>query len=217
MDESRRSILHRPVFYLLLLLTVVALWPRLHGIERLSLWFDEGLTTWKIHRPLGEIFLLSRSDTVPPLYYYLLKSWTIALSESDFTLRLLSALIGIVSIPLVYLMGRSLLDEKTGLGAAFLLTFSTYHIQYCQEARSYTLLFLFFGLTVYFLSLIQDSPRTLYWMAYALCGTLMMYAHGISPFYLVSVNIYFLTHKSVWSKRILKSWLISNIWSGKAK
>ena len=195
---------------ILIALTGLALGLRLHAIDRLSIWFDEGFTVWKIHQSFSKIFFLTRIDTVPPLYYYLLKSWVGFFGESDSTIRSLSALLGAATVPLIYLLGKTLFDIKTALMAAFLLTLSTYHIQYSQEARSYTLLLLLFASALYFLLLVQRSEKTVFWVGYAVCGTLLMYARGISLFYLTVLNLYFLFSKQTWRKDILQNWVVAN-------
>ena len=183
---------------------------RLHAIDRLCLWFDEGITVWKIHQPFGAIPFLVRSDTVPPLYYYILKTWTLFFAESDTSIRLLSAVLGTAVLPVVFLLGRLLFDRQTGLLAAFLLALSTYHVQYSQEARSYALLFLCFGLSFYFLVQIVQSPGKRYWFGYIVSAILLIYSHGLSLVYLASLNVCFLAQRHTWKKHLLRRWVAAN-------
>src|SRR5690349_12475110 len=44
------------------------------------------------------------SDTSPPLYYFLLHGWTLALGASDFSLRMFSVLWSLTTIPLIFLI-----------------------------------------------------------------------------------------------------------------
>lgn len=57
--------------------------------------------------------------------------------------RLPFALIGTASLPLFYLLAKSLRDRTTGLWAMGLATFSVYHCFYSREAYEYSLLIFF--------------------------------------------------------------------------
>ena len=51
----------------------VAAWVRIHDLARLSLWLDEGTTTYKMGFSLSELFRYTVVDNVPPLYYFHLR------------------------------------------------------------------------------------------------------------------------------------------------
>jgi hypothetical protein len=55
-------------------------------------------------------------------------------------MRLLPALLGTLCIPLVFVLGRRLLDTRVGVIAAFLLTTAPLHVFYSRELRMYSLL-----------------------------------------------------------------------------
>ena len=82
------------------------------------------------------------------LYYVLLRAW-IHLGDSEFTVRCLSVLFGVLTIPATYALGARLFDRATGLLAAVLLSVHSFHIAFSQEARGYSLLSLLLVLTSY--------------------------------------------------------------------
>lgn len=200
-----------PVWFYLLLSTTGGLFLRLQGLERLSFWFDEACTTWRIHQPFAQIPFHSQVDSVPFLYYYLLKCWIWVWTDTDFSLRLFSALLGTAAIPLVFLLGTTMFDSLTGLIASVLLALSSYHLQYSQEARCYALLIFLFGLSWYFLSKAVSDPKTSRWVGYIVCGILLIYCHGISILYLLLINLTVLVSRRNWNMGTLKFWLIANI------
>jgi mannosyltransferase len=110
------------------------------------LWLDEafGLSVTKA----GQNVLWSGTfeNHHPPLFYFLQKYW-IQLGESEYILRLLSALFGTASVPLIFLLGKRIAGKGVALSAAWLSAFSPLLIWYSQEARSYSLL-IFIGLAV---------------------------------------------------------------------
>src|SRR5262245_4955133 len=200
-----------PIWFYLVLSTTVGLLLRLHGLERLSFWFDEACTTWRIHQPFAQIPFHNQVDSVPFLYYYLLKCWIWIWSDTDLSLRIFSALLGTAAIPMVFLLGNSLFDPPTGLIASMLMALSSYHLQYSQEARCYALLTVLFGLSWYFLSKALSDPKTTHWLAYVSCGILLIYCHGVSILYLLLINLTVLISGRNWTIGILKRWLGANV------
>jgi uncharacterized membrane protein len=73
-------------------------------------------------------------------------------------LRIIPAILGILTIPLFYLVGKELLDRNVGILAAALLAFSSFHIYYSQEARAYSAMLFFVSLSIlFFLNAIQKN------------------------------------------------------------
>ncbi len=113
------------------------------------------------------------------LYYCLLRLW-VNLGESEFVLRSLSALTGVLAVGLVYGLGKRLFDTKVGLMGAALLATNSFHIQYSQEARGYSLMVLLTALScLFFLRAIEHSSRN-EWAGYILTATLAVYTHFFS-------------------------------------
>lgn len=83
----------------------------------------------------------------PPFFYYLCLAFrrSIALIRLQLVLpwlgngilanRVLHVGFGTLTIPLIYLAGKKLFNQKTGLAAATLLTFSFYHVMFSHVAK----------------------------------------------------------------------------------
>ena len=79
-------------------------------------------------------------DTHPPLYYFSLLAWTSVFGAGEYALRSLSVFFGVLTIPVVFSIGRLLAGTQVGLIAAALLATSPIHVQYSTEVRMYSLL-----------------------------------------------------------------------------
>jgi len=88
------------------------------------------------------------SESAPPLYYALAWVWTQITGTGPWGLRSLSALAGVATIPVAYLVGRELRGRRTGLVAAALVAVNPMLIWYSQEARAYALLTFFCALSL---------------------------------------------------------------------
>ena len=80
------------------------------------------------------------SESAPPLYYALAWVWTQVTGTGEFGLRSLSALAGVATIPVAYLIGIELRGRRAGLAAAALVAVNPMLLWYSQEARAYALL-----------------------------------------------------------------------------
>ena len=129
-------------------LALAALATRLWGLERTSLWRDEGYTVVFTHLPWRTLLGFGEGyDVHPPLYYVLTKLVALALPDA-LAGRVLSALAGALTIVALYACAARLLDRRAALVAAAVLTFAPLHLWYSQEARMYTLLGLFVTLVL---------------------------------------------------------------------
>ncbi len=138
---------------------------RFYRIGSKGLWLDESFSVWLGRRPVVEMLgWLVSIDQHPPLYYTLLHFWmTLTGGGGDdvTSVRTLSALFGVLTIPVVYLLGRRLTDDdKVGLLAALILAVSPFHVRFAQEARMYTLLALNASLALYALARLFTDPRS---------------------------------------------------------
>ena len=100
------------------------------------------------------------SESAPPLYYAVAWVWTQLTGTSPYGLRSLSALCGVLLIPVAYLLGRELRGRRTGLLAAALVAVNPMLLWYSQEARAYAMLALFCALSLlYCLRALRDGRR----------------------------------------------------------
>ena len=158
---------------LLALLTIAGAWLRLSHLGSKSLWLDEGATV-ALARASWQHFAWvwwHGEANLQTIYFLLMRGW-IHLGLSEAWLRLPSALFGIASIPLIFVVGRRFMATAPALAAAALLTFSPTHVHYSQEARSYTLTILLVLLSTYVFVQAVDGGRRRDWGLWTLFGIL---------------------------------------------
>jgi len=143
---------------LVVLATAVGAALRLGGLDAQSFWTDEHIWSVTAARPPTEIMRLP--DGYPPLYGLLLHVLVSAGLDSDWWLRLPSAIAGILSIPVLYVIGRRTEDPVRATAAAGLLAIHPFAIWYSQEAGVYALLALCALVsTAFFLAMLDDGRR----------------------------------------------------------
>jgi 4-amino-4-deoxy-L-arabinose transferase-like glycosyltransferase len=184
---SRSSPLWRPMLTLIILL---AFGLRIHQLDSMSFWLDEGLTPLRSAYSITEI-LSNRitiqqgvtKDTHPALHYLLIHFSRRLLGESDFAYRFPSALAGILLVPLLFQLSRRIDDFKVAIIAAVLAAVNPLQIWYAQEARMYTLLALLAAAATLALWRALTGHHLVRWLVlYVLFASLAIYTHYTAIF-----------------------------------
>lgn len=168
---------------ILLGITILGALLRFYHLDFESLWYDE-LASWQqsSKSTVGEVFEGMRRNVHPPGWTIFLYFVQNLLGDSEFALRLPSAIVGVLSIPALYMLGKHLFDSKVGLIAALFLATMWAPISYSQESRAYALLIFLSIVTLYLLLLIIErmSKGHMYWpiaLLYILTCSAMSYLH----------------------------------------
>jgi 4-amino-4-deoxy-L-arabinose transferase-like glycosyltransferase len=125
-------------------ITLCGAFLRLQGLNAQPLWLDEVVS---LHNAgvfgAGGLRALAGADHIAPLHSMLLWAVISLGGESAVPLRLPSALFGIATVPVVFILAKRLLGStRTALIGAALAAVSPYAIWYSQEARMYSLFLL---------------------------------------------------------------------------
>ncbi|MBK7915634.1 MAG: glycosyltransferase family 39 protein [Chloroflexi bacterium] len=125
--------------WLMVALLLLAFALRLHRAGDRAVWWDEGWSVWVARQSLAQIAYQTGHDVHPPVYFWLLHLWRAASGDSEFGLRMFSAVFGTLTIAATYLLGRATANKPVGFLAALFLTLSRFHIVWSQEMRMYAL------------------------------------------------------------------------------
>lgn len=111
-----------------------------------SMWMDEGITYMRLASSLTDtfrnvVYVLGKPviDTQPPAYFLLLKAWIPFGGDSEFSLKWLTAMLGVLVVPLTFTVGRRLFGALAGLLAGLFILLSPGVQWYSHEVRMYTL------------------------------------------------------------------------------
>ena len=122
---------------------VLAAALRLWRLGHQSFWLDEVFTVRLVNEDLvGMLKGVRETESTPHLYYSLAWLWEKVAGDGETGLRLLSALLGIATVPVAYLAARQLFRPAVALTAAALVAVNPWLVWYSQEARAYALLVL---------------------------------------------------------------------------
>lgn len=171
-----------------------------------SLWLDEAINVvaTKNFSFFGILTEYAKADFHPPLYFSILWIWTKLLGYSEIIVRTPSVVLGILSIYLIYLLGKKIYSEKLGLLSAFLFAINPLHIYYSQEARMYSLatFSVLFNFLIFF-NLIKDK-RWNYILL--ICSNLLVLSSDYVAYLIFPSQLVFLLLTK--QKQVLKRWVI---------
>ena len=189
MGKNPKRLIHSHIeLTILLMILLLGLILRVYDLGNESLWLDEGFSIKFAKLSLSQIFFLQENS--PPLYYVILHFWINWFGDSEFSVRLPSAIFGFLSLFPMYAIGKHIFNREVGMLGLLLLSLSKFHIHYSQEARTYSLTVLLTLLCIYFfLKLLKEINYAIIF-GYILFSTLLIYSHIYGLFILIFQNIY---------------------------
>jgi 4-amino-4-deoxy-L-arabinose transferase-like glycosyltransferase len=159
-------------------LTVLAAVLRFAGIGHQGFWLDEAHTALLVHFSPGKMLgLLPQTESTPPLYYCVAWVWARIFGFGETGLRSLSAVAGVLTVPVAYAAGTKLISRRAGLVVAALVSTSPLLIWYSQEARSYELVVLLGAITLLSFAYALATPTGRYLAAWAVACALALATH----------------------------------------
>ena len=120
--------------------------------------------------------IIFAADSMPPLYPLVHKAW-LAAWDTVAAARWLSVAFGVATVVCVWGVGRQLVDEATGLAAAFVLAILPLHVLYSQFVRGYAMFAFFAALALWLLLRAIESDRPRDWCGFALASLAGAYTH----------------------------------------
>jgi mannosyltransferase len=159
-------------------LTVLGAIVRFYGLGHQGLWFDEANTLELVHYSPGRMLgLIPHSESTPPLYYMVAWIWVRVFGFGAAGLRSLSAVAGVLVIPVAYAAATELVSRRAGLICAAFAACNPFLIWYSQEARSYESLVLLTGLALLAFARARRDPTPTAVGLWVLAAALSMATH----------------------------------------
>ncbi len=178
----------------LVALTLLAAALRFSTLHLQSFWYDEAFTPVHVlHASLAATLrAVSHTENTPPLWYVLIWAWSRVLGSGELALRSLSALAGVLTVPVAWMIGRELVGQRVAIVTAGLVAVNPLFVWYSQEARAYALFTLLAALAVLFFlyALHHPTPRRL--AAFAATGALALLTHYFAVFLLIPMCLWLL-------------------------
>ncbi|HEX7587523.1 MAG TPA: glycosyltransferase family 39 protein, partial [Anaerolineae bacterium] len=182
---------------------LVAFFLRAYRLADMNIWWDEGWSVWLSQKDLASIALRTAADEHPPLHYWILHFWNMLTGTDAFAGRFISLVFGVLTIALLYRIGRRVGGAWIGVLAAFFLATARFHVWWSQDIKNYTPSIFFAFAAIWFaLGIIASSQsldsaslrsgprlaRTI--LGYSVCAALALWTHYLAALVLLALNLY---------------------------
>lgn len=208
---------------------IIAVLVKFYKLENRYFWFDEICTIQHtsgnqiIYSPVNEIKNISffsqqlhlknqdltigseikglySSTNLNPLHYTLLIFWYRIAGDNDMSYRYFNIFIFILTLPVLFLLGKSLF--KSSLAGWIIITLYAVspYIHYCVTEARYHILVLFLISLLHYLFLVTANQKKIkWWIVYSLTGIFALYASIMSGIFLLGHALYILFMKrKIW-------------------
>ena len=162
--------------YFLALIVLVGAILRFWNLGTWGLWMDEVLTV--LHAKQLSIESLG----INPLPYLAVKLSLTTWGADEWGARFVPCIVGLASIPLIFLMGRSLANSRVGIFAAAFVSLSNWHLYWSQNSRGYIFTFLFGMLTAWSFYRAIQHDRPVMMFGALLAAICLILSHTLSIF-----------------------------------
>jgi mannosyltransferase len=183
-------------YLLLAAITLLAAALRFYKLGEWSFWVDEFYSVNRAINHFSSPELIFQN--IPPERYWIPTS-TILMAQvfnlsgvSEWNARLVSTLLGILSIPLFYVLINKVFGKSIALIAVLLLAISPWHIFWSQNARFYMALMILYTLALFAFHHGMERDRPLYFILFYLFFYLAMSERMVAAFLMPSVAVYLL-------------------------
>ncbi|MFA7654243.1 MAG: glycosyltransferase family 39 protein [Candidatus Magasanikbacteria bacterium] len=166
----------------LLIILTVAFLIRLYALINYGAFsWDEMFSFTYSQKPWLESLKFWTWETNPPLHMLILKLWWYIFPATEFWARLPSTIFGILSIYLIYKLGKIIFDQKIATYAALILSLFPLCIHFSATARGYALLiFLVIASTIIYYRIFVHNitQRSIFYLIFwSLINPLLIYVH----------------------------------------
>jgi mannosyltransferase len=194
-ENIKTLVLHSRYIQILLSLTIAGLFLRFYNLGFNSLWLDEASTYTFASMSIPGIWQATTAGEFNPPLFYWIEHLMLTIGNNEVILRFIPALLGVLTIPLIYFVGKEFIDKNVGIIAAAACTFSPFLIYYSQEARAYSMgLFFVAFATFYFLKALKTN-ETIYWILFGVLSALAFWSHFYTLVIIGAMGLYALAVK----------------------
>ena len=168
-----------PDFIVAFLLFVISMVVRLYACPSFALSTDESFTANISSSNFSEISRLIWSEGSPPLFYFLVKLWSLPFGEEDQSLKIFALVLSSLIPPAAYLSTIGITGmRRFAIVACMLSLFSPALIRFGNMLRPYSLICILSLLSTWsFFSLFQEKRNKRQYVLYCLVTIANLYSH----------------------------------------
>lgn len=147
------------------------------GLGTDSFWVDDGFTLTHARLGTGEFFrVIGDQEMNGSLYTTFMHLWA-GLGTSEAWVRFPSVVFATAAVPVLFVLGRRLFDERVAVVACVLYACNAYVVEFAHEGRTYAFTLLLATASMTLLVRYVDAPSRPRWWAWVLVSGALPLAH----------------------------------------
>ena len=198
---------HQVLFLCVLLITALGFFLRFNAAVKQSFWQDE-VYIFNISRTntVNQILSMEHDDISHPQLYYLLSHWLANINTSPIFLRLPSLVASLLTLPLIYLIGKTVFGPVPGILSMLVFAVHPFYINQGFQAKMYGLVYLFVIGSLYSLILALKTGKFRWIITSAILAALSLYTDYSAIWYVISILVAGLAGRLIWKKSFVNSY-----------
>ncbi|MFA4960415.1 MAG: glycosyltransferase family 39 protein [Candidatus Pacearchaeota archaeon] len=180
-------------YLILTIIFIFAFFLRTYALGTPPLWIDESISAVASLNILEKGLPIFDSNLLYDrgYFFHYSQSFFLLFGQTDFFLRFVSVIFGMLTILLAYLIGKEY-SKYGGIISALCMSIFYLEVFYSRQARFYQLFQLAFFVSLYFLYKSRENPKWLYLSLITLFITIDSQIAGLvlCPFFIVHILIY---------------------------
>lgn len=203
----------------------LALGLRVSGLNTRPLWYDEAFAVlfsekgfWgMLAGTLTQVQGVA-ADVHPIAYYTVLDFWMRIFGQSPFAVRLLSVFAGLLTVVIIFELGRLLFSQRAAIVAMLMVAVMPFHIYYSQETRMYAPLALFCLMSIlFFVRAVQAEMKNSrqiwqHWLGFVLSSAAALYMQNLAVVFLLTLGLSTLPRPRIYAKMAIAGVIVLTLW-----
>lgn len=162
-----KKLIQNPYFWIVIII-IAGAGLRFYNLGFKSLWYDEAVSYWNAQGTVQEVVQHNvLRNSVPPTFNLMIH-YISKFGNSEFMLRLIPCIAGILAIAAAFLLFKQFFGPAIACAPALLLALSPFQIQYSQVVRPYSMTMLTALLIVYFAYRITTEDKKINFIFYSI-------------------------------------------------
>ena len=215
----QNGVTHRVGLALMTLVLLLAFALGANGLNADVIWVDELASVtlmgsfdppYSLSQIVGSIRQYSPDQL--PLYFFLGAGWAHLAGWSQFALRLISLLAGVLMIAWLYRFTSDTVNRRTAIVSVLLMATNVFALIFFHEIRGYTLLLLLTVVHTYYYCRLVSGARTSrqLWLFFVFSAIMMLYTHILGLVVLAGLGVthIFMERGSGQSRAVIIGWAL---------
>ena len=185
-DDTRKD------YLFLLLIVTISIGLRMYRLGQWSFWADE-IGTLSIAQSFFENWSTDPRTALieHPTTSLLINTALRVFGTSEWSARFAPAMLGLMSVPIFFLIAKRLFNARVGLFCSLMMAVSTWHLYWSQNVRFYVALLLFYtiALVLFYYGIEKDRPD---YLVYSLIFLGFAFAERLLAIFYIPVVVSYL-------------------------